>query len=155
MAQDTSGKPIGPGERIIGWMDWAIVAVEGVVAAILVVMAVWGAVGLAMATFGAISAQKPLAVVFVELVDVALLVFILVELFRIAIAYMRHENVIPTVMEAALVAVARKFVIFDTHAAPMDMMLKAFALAALLLAVSISWFLMAKRMPALVREGGE
>jgi len=155
MDDNTGNTATGPGERIIGWMDRVVVVVEGVVAAILVVMAVWGAIGLGLATFGAISAREPLNVVFVELVDVALLVFILVELFRIAIAYMRHENVIPTVMEAALVAIARKFVIFDTHAAPMDMMLKAFALAALLLAVSISWFLMAKRMPALAREGAE
>ncbi len=50
---------------------------------------------------------------FNKLIGLVLEVFILVELFRIAVAYMKHENVIPTVLEAALVAVARKFVVFE------------------------------------------
>lgn len=76
---------------------------------------------------------------FTLVISTVLEVFILVELFRIAIAYMMHRNVIPTVMEAALVAVARKFVIFE----PKDGILpSAAALAALLLAIAVSWWLL-------------
>ena len=70
-------------------------------------------------------------------------VFILVELFRIAIAYMKHENVIPTVLEAALVAVARKFVVFEGTSG-LEYVLAAVGLSALLLAVAISWWLLTK-----------
>ena len=54
---------------------------------------------------------------------------------------MSHENVIPTVLEAALVAVARKFVVFE----PTGNYLQAsIGLAALLLAVALSWWMLAK-----------
>lgn len=70
-------------------------------------------------------------------------VFILIELFRIALAYMAHKNVLPTVLEAALVAVARKFVVFETgEMDPMAIFWKSSGLAILLLAVSISWWVL-------------
>jgi uncharacterized membrane protein (DUF373 family) len=76
---------------------------------------------------------------FTTVISTVLEVFILVELIRIAVAYMMHRNVIPTVMEAALVAVARKFVIFE----PKDGILPSAAgLAALLLAIALSWWLL-------------
>ena len=50
---------------------------------------------------------------FNKIIGMILEIFILVELFRIAVAYMRHIRVVPTVLEAALVAVARKFVVFE------------------------------------------
>lgn len=68
-------------------------------------------------------------------------VFILVELFRIAMAYMRHQNVVPTVLEAALVAVARKFVVIEPTSALFQ---NALGLSALLLAVAISWWMLAR-----------
>ena len=78
---------------------------------------------------------------FVQIISTILEVFILVELFRIALAYMAHRNVLPTVLEAALVAVARKIVIFEPKG---DVLGYAAALAALLLAISIAWYLLAK-----------
>lgn len=77
---------------------------------------------------------------FNRLIGIVLEVFILVELFRIAIAYMKHENVIPTVLEAALVAVARKFVVFEGDLS----MYKALGMSALLIAVALSWWMLAK-----------
>lgn len=78
---------------------------------------------------------------FNQLIGLVLEVFIIVELFRIAIAYMKHENVIPTVLEAALVAVARKLVVFDGGT---NYLTNALALSSLLLAVAFSWWLLAK-----------
>lgn len=78
---------------------------------------------------------------FVKIISTILEVFILVELFRIALAYMAHRNVLPTVLEAALVAVARKVVIFEPKG---DVLGYAAALAAIFLAISISWYLLAK-----------
>jgi uncharacterized membrane protein (DUF373 family) len=76
---------------------------------------------------------------FTFIISTALEVFIVIELFRIALAYMNHRNVIPTVLEAALVAVARKFVVFE----PKDAFLEsALGLSALLLAIAVSWWLL-------------
>ncbi len=78
---------------------------------------------------------------FARLITVILEIFILIELFRIALAYMTHRNVLPTVFEAALVAVARKFVIFETSSNTLQ---NAAGLALLLLAVAVSWWLLAR-----------
>jgi uncharacterized membrane protein (DUF373 family) len=67
-------------------------------------------------------------------------IFILIELFRIAVAYMRRKHVVPVVLEAALVAVARKFVVFEGGN---EYLAKALGLSALLLAVAISWWMLA------------
>lgn len=86
---------------------------------------------------------------FTAVISTVLEVFILIELFRIAVAYMMHRNVIPTVMEAALVAVARKFVIFE----PKDGFLpEAAGLAALIIAIAVSWWLL-KRSNACELDG--
>ena len=76
---------------------------------------------------------------FTLIISTTLEVFIVIELFRIALAYMRHSNVIPTVLEAALIAVARKFVIFEPQGSYLE---PALGLSALLLAVAVSWWLL-------------
>ena len=76
---------------------------------------------------------------FNVLIGTVLEIFIVVELFRIAVAYMRHENVVPTVLEAAFVAVARKFVVFEGGD---DYLFKSLGLAALIVSVAVSWWLL-------------
>ena len=67
-------------------------------------------------------------------------------------------GVIPTVMEAALVAVARKVVILDAHAPASDLLTRAGALGLLLLAIALSWYLLSRansefgRVPPLERN---
>lgn len=88
---------------------------------------------------------------FTAVISTVLEVFILIELFRIAVAYMMHRNVIPTVMEAALVAVARKFVIFE----PKDGFLaEAVGLAALIIAIAVSWWLLKRSNACELDEHG-
>jgi uncharacterized membrane protein (DUF373 family) len=86
---------------------------------------------------------------FNAIIGTILEVFILVELFRIAIAYMNHENVIPTVLEAALVAIARKFVVFEGKE---DYLQTALGMSALLLAVAVSWWLLARSNACELKE---
>jgi uncharacterized membrane protein (DUF373 family) len=129
-------------DRVIKGMHNATLVIEVLVSLVLVLIAGAVLVSLGAEVWNVVldgviltSAQ------FNMLIGLILEVFILIELFRIAVAYMKHENVIPTVLEAALVAVARKFVVFEGSD---DYLVHAGGLAALLLAVAISWWLLAR-----------
>lgn len=136
---------------LIDIMDTAVVWIEGFVAAALVGLAAWGAVSLITEIVSLLGAGPRFDLSrYVAVLDVALVIFIIVELFRIAVAYLRKEDVIPTVLEAGLVAVARKLVTFDTHAAGVEVLMKAVGLGMLLLAVGATWYLLAKRNPHLL-----
>lgn len=127
-------------KRLLQILDYAILAVEVAVAIGLVVMAVGAVIELVLQLYhmaiGGIALQPE---EFNLIIGTVLEVFIVVELFRIAVAYMRHQNVIPTVLEAALVAVARKFVVFEGSD---DYLQYAVGLASLIVAVAVSWFLL-------------
>jgi uncharacterized membrane protein (DUF373 family) len=143
-------------DRIIGFMDTAVVWIEGFVAALLVALAAWGGVSLALAIFEVVGGGTAFKLDrYIGVLDIALVIFIIVELFRIAVAYLRHADVIPTVLEAGLVAVARKLVTFDTHVAASDVLMKAGGLAILLLAVGITWYLLGKGNPRLLETPAE
>jgi uncharacterized membrane protein (DUF373 family) len=129
-------------DRFLKGLHWATVVIEILVAIALVALAggallALGAEMLHVAVSGAMLTPME----FTAIISTILEIFILVELFRIAIAYMRHENVIPTVLEAALVAVARKFVVFEGGA---NYLQTALGLAALLLAVALSWWMLSR-----------
>jgi len=124
----------------VKWLNVAIVAVEILVAIALVVLAALAMMSLAYEMWHAAASGPPLArQEFNLIIGTVLEVFILVELFRIAIAYMRHQNVIPTVLEAALVAVARKFVVFEGAE---NYPYAALGMSALLLAFATSWWML-------------
>jgi uncharacterized membrane protein (DUF373 family) len=143
-------------DSVVDVMDTVVIWTEGFVAALLVVMAAWGAVSLVVSIWGLLRVGPAFDFNrYIAVLDVALVIFIIVELFRIAIAYLRHTDVIPTVLEAGLVAIARKLVTFDTHAAAADVLMKAGALAVLLLAVALTWYLLAKRNPSLLETTEE
>ncbi len=127
-------------DTYVKWLYKGIVAIEILVALALVVLAGAALVSLAWEMFNILGDGPTLArEEFNLIIGTVLEVFILVELFRIAIAYMRHQNVIPTVLEAALVAVARKFVVFEGAD---NYLLTALGMSSLLLAVALSWWLL-------------
>jgi uncharacterized membrane protein (DUF373 family) len=133
-----------PGEsRVIEKnLNRAVYWIEALVAVILVLLTLLALIGLSVAVWQVAANGLALPPAqFTRVVSLVLEVFILIELFRIAIAYMTHRNVIPTVLEAALVAVARKFVIFEPGA---NFIAYAGGHAALLLAVAISWWLLSR-----------
>lgn len=137
-------------ERANRVLQWLVTAVEWVVAATLVALA-------GLATWGILRELTGLGFVshsmndFTAVLDGTMLVFVIAELFKIALAYIMHERVIPTVMEAALVAVARKVVILDVHAAASDVALRAASLGGLLLAIALSWWLLSRANAAFAR----
>ena len=129
-------------ERFLDLLHWAILAIEVLVAVALTALAAGGLISLGVEMWLAATSGRTLTgSEFTSVMAAVLQVFILVELFRIAIAYMKHENVIPTVLEAALVAIARQFVVFEGGT---NYLLKALGLSALLLSVAIAWWMLAR-----------
>jgi len=119
-----------------------VLYIEGAVTFLLVILAALGVVDIVIKMFQVTRADgfmTPEGIT--RTIDTVLIVFIVIELIRIAIAYMQHKDVIGTVLEAGLVAVVRKLVIFESS----DQMLeKAIALSVLILAVGITWYLLRK-----------
>jgi uncharacterized membrane protein (DUF373 family) len=77
-----------------------------------------------------------------RLLDEIMLLFIVIELFKMTFAYMRNTNVLPVAFEAVLIALARKIVVAEF---PIDGGLaKASALAVLTVAVGVTWFLVGR-----------
>ena len=117
-----------------------VLYIEGAVTALLVVLAALGVVDIVIKMLSVVRADgfmTPEGIT--RTIDTVLVVFIVIELIRIAVSYMRHDNVIGTVLEAGLVAMVRKLVIFETG----DKMLeKAAALGILILAVGVTWYLL-------------
>jgi uncharacterized membrane protein (DUF373 family) len=127
---------------IADWLNRTVYWIEVLVAVALVILTALALVGLVVET-GTVLADK-LALTpedFSPVIVAVLDIFILIELFRIALAYMKHQNVIPTVLEAALVAVARKFVVYEAEG---DLVFRALGLSALLISVGVAWWLLAK-----------
>lgn len=136
------------GDRLAVAVQW----IEFFVAGLLVLMAAIGALALAYAVYGiVIGGIAHPADRFIAVLDFTLLIFVIAELFKIALAYIRHDDVIPTVMEAGLVAVARKIVVLDTHVSAMDLLARCAALGILLVAVGLSWYLLSRTNPKLAK----
>ncbi len=123
-------------------LDRVVLSIEGVVTALLTILAVLGVVDIIVKMFQVTHADgfmTPEGIT--RTIDTVLVVFVVIELIRIALAYMNHQDVVGTVLEAGLVAVVRKLVIFESSA---DMLPKAIALSLLILAVGVTWFLLRK-----------
>ncbi|MDO8848297.1 MAG: phosphate-starvation-inducible PsiE family protein [Coriobacteriia bacterium] len=126
--------------KAIDLLNRIVIYIEGAVAALLVILAALGVVDVVLKMLEVVRAEgfmTPEGIT--RTIDTVLVVFIVIELIRIAIAYMLHKNVIGTVLEAGLVAVVRKLVIFETGDKVLE---KALALAVLTLAVGITWYLL-------------
>lgn len=90
----------------------------------------------AVATFSSEKLLTPETLL--SLLDIVLWIFIVIELLNIAVAFIAEHRVILTVMEAVLVAAARKFIISGTE--PIDFK-KTAALALIIVSVGITWWL--------------
>lgn len=75
------------------------------------------------------------------LIDRALILFLIIELYRITLAYLKSEPIVYEVFIAAFIAVGRKILIYDYELWGLQ---GAIALAVLLLALSIGYFLLVK-----------
>ena len=128
-----------------GWqLEWAMSLLEWAVAVILLFLTAWGVAGLAYIMIRA-GTSSPFALAgdtYIAIIDAVLVVFIVVELFRIAVAYIRHHDVVPTVMEAALVAVARKVLIIEPSMDAQQLLYKSLGLGTLMLSIGVVWYLL-------------
>jgi uncharacterized membrane protein (DUF373 family) len=118
------------------WME----VVSGVLLVLLAAIALLNFVGTAWELFNEHLVLDGSGVL--ELIDAILIFFIVIELFKIAMAYVRKENVVPTVLEAALVAVARKIVVLAEVIT--DQAFVAIAVAVLLMVLGLTWYVLAK-----------
>jgi len=84
----------------------------------------------------------------VGLLDTVLLLFIIVEVYRTAVAYTRSESVLRVVILASVIAISRKIITFrpETYPTYTDALLNAAALS-LLLAVLIGALYLIRRTP--------
>lgn len=120
--------------------------VEAILAGLLVILAVLGVVDVVIAMVEVARLDgfmTPEGIT--QVIDTVLIVFIVIELIRIAVAYMNHQNVVGTVLEAGLVAVVRKLVVFEFADKALE---KAAAIAILVLALGITWYLLRRVLPA-------
>jgi uncharacterized membrane protein (DUF373 family) len=128
--------------KYIGLLNRTVVYIEGAVTVLLVILAGLGVVDVVLKMLEVTRADgfmTPEGIT--RTIDTVLVVFIVIELIRIAVSYMQHKNVIGTVLEAGLVAVVRKLVIFESSEGMLE---KAIALGVLILAVGITWYLLRK-----------
>jgi uncharacterized membrane protein (DUF373 family) len=146
-ARMTQGVDAGFLGSLMKLLEWAV-------AALLVVMTLWGVVGLAALVAISIwnHAMRTNPAIYVEIIDATLLIFIVVELFRIAVSYVQHRDVVPTVMEAALVAVARKVLVIDPGIGAQDLMWKGIGLGILIITIGATWYLLRRSGVGLERR---
>ena len=71
-----------------------------------------------------------------HVVDHILAVFVLIELLVTAVAYIRGKDIVRRILEAMLVALARKLISLDVTSSPLE---KVGSLALLLVAVGLAW----------------
>jgi uncharacterized membrane protein (DUF373 family) len=107
--------------------------------AILTVLALFALAGLVVEIPGLAHPPFLDAAKLTPLLDHLLAVFVLIELLVIAVAYLRGTEVVRKIFEASLVALARKLISTETMT-----LTKTGALAMLLVAVGLTWFLIAK-----------
>jgi uncharacterized membrane protein (DUF373 family) len=131
----------------------AVRSAEGVVTALLVALLALALVGLAVDVANALIGHHVLELeTLLRLIDYVLIVFVLVELIAIAFAYLAGLGIVATVLEATLVAVARKIIAFEPGDHALE---RGLSLALLMLAVSVGWFLLGRpRGPAVRGDRG-
>lgn len=120
-------------ETGIAWMETLVAIVLAAVVLIAVVI-----VGITTAKLMLAFPDADSAGIF-KVIKSVLDTFIVIELFRITIAYVRHREVIPTVLETALVVAAREIVVIEAGA---DNPLAAAAVGGTLIAIGITWYLL-------------
>ncbi|MBI5230706.1 MAG: phosphate-starvation-inducible PsiE family protein [Coriobacteriales bacterium] len=128
-------------EKIVAWAEGAVALVLAFVI-VLAVGTVMYAVVQGALTFPLEGAELK------GIITAVLDTFIIIELFRITVAYVRHAEVIPTVLETALVVAAREIVVIE---AGKNEPIAGAAVAATLLAIALAWFLLSKTRATLSR----
>lgn len=127
------------GEVMHRFTEWA----ERVIVVLLGIMAVLAIIEVGFELVRAVTDETFLSpAATLSVLDAVLVVFIILELMSIAFAYIERRPVISTVLEAGLVAVVRKLVVFEAEGEPLYVFYKAAGVAVLILALGITWYLL-------------
>lgn len=125
------------------FLKTAVHWIEYAVAALLVAIAVLGAIDLVVEIIEGVRGVGYLPPDrILRVLDSVLVVFVVVELFAIAVAYIERRNIIGTVMEAGLIAVVRKLVVFEPSGDPVYLLYKSIGLGVLILAIGGTWYVL-------------
>lgn len=121
-------------ERAVDWVETVIAAVLALIIVIIVASVTYKATGL-------VTDFPHDEALLSSLMKSVLDVFIVVELFRITVAYVRHSNVLSTVLETALVVAAREVVVIEAGAKnPMA----GLAVAGIMVSIGVTWWLLSR-----------
>lgn len=127
-------------DRVAFWLETGISWIETVVAIVLAVVVVIAVALVALATVKLVGEFPGTdGEGIFKVIKAVLDTFIVIELFRITIAYVRHREVIPTVLETALVVAAREIVVIEAGA---ENPLAAAAVGGTLIAIGVTWALL-------------
>jgi len=127
--------------RVSGWMETAVGWAEGGVAVILTVVIAAAIFTLLLTVFNGLLTLPYDTERLGKVIKAVLDVFIVIELFRITIAYVRHGDIVSTVLETALVVAAREVVVVE---AGKDNPIAGAAVALTLIAIGVTWWLLRK-----------
>ncbi len=120
----------------VHWIEYAV-------AALLVIIATLGAIDLVVEIVEGVRGVGYLPPDrILRVLDSVLVVFVVIELFAIAVAYIERRNIIGTVMEAGLIAVVRKLVVFEPSGDPVYLLYKSIGLGVLILAIGGTWYVL-------------
>lgn len=119
-------------EHAVDWVETVIAAVLALIIVVIVASVTYKATGL-IESFP--HDEALLSSIMKSVLDV----FIVIELFRITVAYVRHRNVLSTVLETALVVAAREVVVIEAGAKnPMA----GLAVAGIMVSIGLTWWLL-------------
>jgi uncharacterized membrane protein (DUF373 family) len=112
---------------------------EGIIAALLLFILFMGIASFVLQIFTSFTYEVYTLDAIKKLIDKALILFIILELYVITISYIKREPVIKEVFIAAFIAIGRKILIYDYEKWGI---LGAAALSVLLFSVAFSYYLL-------------
>lgn len=133
--------PVGR-EKAISVVDVIITVAEVIIAILLIAILFYSIWTFMLDMFTAFSREAFSAEAIRLLIDKVLLLFLIIELYKITIAYLTMKSVVNEVFIAAFVALGRKILIYDYDKWGLQ---GAIALSVLMVTLSAGYFLLAKR----------
>lgn len=138
---------------VTGGLEGIVTVLQTVVAGVLVLLLAVGVLNLGVlvvssAASGEIVDLASFLGLIVSSIDVVLYLFVVVELYKTIIAYVRAESVVIAVIHAGLIAVVRQIITFKPEDAggPSEAILVAATNAALLLALLVGFVVVHRRI---------
>ena len=107
----------GDATRVTNWLEGSVTILQTIIATLLVVLLLLGVVNLGLTivtSLLALDAFRPANIISLirSSIDIALYLFVVVELYKTIVAYVEAKSVVMAVIHAGLIAVVRQVIIF-------------------------------------------